>query len=365
MKILQVIPHLGLGGAESMCVNLTETLMEQGHRVVVVSLYTQETHLSDRLLQKHVKVIFLGKKVGPDLTLTNKIRSVILQEKPDVIHTHLLSLKYTCLAVRKMDRQIPVIHTVHSVAKQEAGRIDRLINHWLFRKQYAVPVALSKEIQKTIIDVYGLEAQAVPVVFNGIRLSNCKVRQNYSASQHFTVLHIGRFMEVKNHGVLLRAFQKLHAQFPDSRLQLIGKGEQKEKTEALAVSLGLQSAVSFLGEQTDVYSYLQEADLFVLPSLYEGMPMTIIEAMGTGLPVIASRVGGIPDMVQDEEDGILIRPLQEDLEKAMERLLRDQGLREKLGRNALVKSRLFSADTMANRYLDIYQAELWNREGAK
>lgn len=365
MKIMQVIPHLGLGGAESMCVNLSEALTEQGHQVVVVSLYTQETYLSDRLLQKKVKVVFLDKNVGPDFSLPGKLLSVLLQEKPDVIHTHLLSLKYVCLAVRKMDRRIPVIHTVHSVAEQEAGRMDRLINRWFFRKGYALPVALSREIQKTVAAVYGLEPRSVPVVFNGIRLANCKVKQDYGANPKFTILHIGRFMDVKNHGVLLRAFQKLHQRFPQSRLQLIGKGERKQEMEALASELSLQDAVSFLGEQTDVFSCLQEADLFVLPSLYEGMPMTILEAMGTGLPVIASAVGGIPDVIRDGEDGILIRPLQEELEEAMARLLCDQGLREKLGRNALKKSRQFSDISMANRYLDIYHAERCSREGTK
>lgn len=355
MKIIQVIPHLGLGGAETMCANLTETLIEQGHHVVVISLYKIETHLAKRLLQKKVKVIFLDKKVGVDVSIPNKLLSVILQEKPDVIHTHLLSLKYTYFAVKKMDQQIPIIHTIHSIATKEAGRIDRTINRWIFKKRYAIPVALSKEIQRTVVDIYGLELQAVPVIFNGIHLSKCKAKQRYNISQQFTIIHVGRFMEVKNHAVLLRAFQQLHYKFPESRLELIGKGELKKDIEVLAVDLGVQGAVSFLGEQTDVYSYLQDADLFVLPSLYEGMPMTIIEAMGTGLPIIASNVGGIPDMIQNEKEGLLCEANVQSVFQSMEQMYLDQELREFCGRSAMKKASDFSAAIMAQKYLQLYQ----------
>lgn len=108
----------------------------------------------------------------------------------------------------------------------------------------------------------------------------------------FNVLHIGRFMDVKNHELLLRSFARFKGQHSDARLQLLGDGELKENMMQLAGQLNIADTVEFSGLQSNVYPWLHNADVFILPSKFEGMPMTLIEAMGTGLPIIASNVGG-------------------------------------------------------------------------
>ena len=110
----------------------------------------------------------------------------------------------------------------------------------------------------------------------------------------------------------------------------------------------------FLGNQTNVYPFLQAADLFLLPSKFEGMPMTIIEAMGTGLPIVASAVGGVPDMLEDGVSGMLVPCDPDAVAQAVVQLLQKKALREKLGTNALKDSEIFSAEYMAQRYCDIY-----------
>ena len=167
------------------------------------------------------------------------------------------------------------------------------------------------------------------------------------------LLHIGRFNAQKNHAGLLNMFRKLKDSHPECRLHLIGDGELRQEMEALAKALGIEDSVRFLGSQSNVYPYLHDADIFVLPSNYEGMPMTIIEAMGTGLPVVAAEVGGIPDMLTNGESGFLTRDEASFLE-ACEALIADEALRIKLGSQAKLDSCRFSAEYMAQKYCEAY-----------
>ena len=248
------------------------------------------------------------------------------------------------------------VHTVHNVAQKEQTKVGKNINRVLFRYFNVVPVALSKEIQRTIQEVYGLPDNRIPVVFNGIDLSRCIVKESYARKDTFTVLHIGRFMDVKNHELLLRSFARFKGQHSDARLQLLGDGELKENMMQLAGQLNITDAVEFAGLQSNVYPWLHNADVFILPSKFEGMPMTLIEAMGTGLPIIASNVGGIPDMLSSQKEALLIEPKEEKIIEALEMVYSDAKKREYWGRNALQRSSLFSSQAMARKYLQLYSS---------
>ena len=354
MKILQVIPYFCFGGAETMCENLTYALKKMGHEVTVVSLYQERTPIAQRMEASGVNVLYLDKKLGLDVSMVGKLAKIMKQEKPDVVHTHLDVIKYA-VAAAKLSGVKKCVHTVHNVADKEAeGRLQKMINGTYFRLGWSVPVALSPMVQKTIVDFYNLEEAKVPMVYNGVDLSRCVPKGDYSANG-FTLVHIGRFNEQKNHDGLLRAFQLVVEQHPDCRLNLLGDGELREKTEALAKELGISEKVHFLGSQSNVYPYLNEADVFLLPSRYEGMPMTIIEAMGTGLPVVAANVGGVPDMIEHGVSGMLTTSEPESVAAAVKALLEDQSLREKLGTNAKKDSKRFSAEFMAEEYCRIYK----------
>lgn len=193
------------------------------------------------------------------------------------------------------------------------------------------------------------------MIYNGIDLSRCIPKTDYRLGETVNILHVGRFDVPKNHPGLLEAFRLLLQTHPECRLRLVGDGDLRAEMEALAREKGISQAVEFCGMQTDVYPYLHDADIFVLPSIYEGNPMTMIEAMGTGLPIVASRVGGIPDMVADGQSGILVEPEPESICEGLSRLVEDQVLRQFLGQTAQRQSRLFSAEHMAQEYLSCYQ----------
>lgn len=354
MKIMQVIPYFCFGGAEIMCENLTYALQALGHEVFVVSLYDEHTPIARRMEKAGVQILYLDKELGLDLSMVPKLKAVMQKEKPDVVHTHLDVIKYAVLAA-KLAGVKKCVHTVHSLADREAeGQIQKMINGTYFRHGLSVPVALTPEVQASVEAFYGLRPQRVPVIYNGIDLSRCIPKTTYDTGETVTILHVGRFDVPKNHAGLLEAFRILQQRHPECRLRLVGDGDLRESMEALAREKGISDAVEFCGMQSNVYPYLQEADIFTLPSVYEGNPMTIIEAMGTGLPIVASRVGGIPDMVRDGETGLLVEPEPEAICDALTRLVEDSTLRRRLGQAAMAGSQAFSAEHMARDYLSCY-----------
>lgn len=353
MKIMQVIPAFRLAGAEVMCENLCIALKNAGESVIAVSLYSEKTAITDRLEKAGVHIEYLNKKPGFDASIIFKLVKLFKREKPDVVHTHIYASKYGLIAAVLAGIEKKV-HTVHSVAQKEQGNLGKKVNSFMYKHFDVVPVALSQEVRKSISDVYGLCKDSVPTIFNGIDLSKCITKTNYKENKIFTILHIGRFMQVKNHEILIRAFATFVKKHPCSKLQLLGEGEMFDEMQNLAKMLDVADKVEFLGLQSNVYPFLHKADVFCLPSEYEGVPMTLIEAMGTGLPIIASNVGGIPDMLTSKKDALLIDPNEKDIIETLEFFYSNEGKRKELGQNALRKSVMFSSQTMAKKYIDVY-----------
>lgn len=355
MKIVQVMPEFGLAGAETMCETLTYELRSLGHEVVVISLYDYHSAITDRMENAGVRIYYLHKKSGLDLSMIRKIWKVLREIKPDVVHTHLYSAQYAVPAsiLAGVKRRV---HTVHNLAKQENGRMARNLNKFFFKFCHLKLVALSDLVRGSIVREYKTKVDCIPVVFNGVDLSKCLPKTEYRATESFKIVHIGRFSQQKNHLGLLQAFRLFCSKHPESQLWLIGDGEKRAEIQEWVCENGLTQNVRFLGLQTSVYRYLHEADLFTLPSHYEGMPMTLIEAMGTGLPIVATAVGGIPDMLTNEENALLTENDPKVLAQAYERLFGNLELRQAYGQGAKQRAIVFSSKNMAKEYQALYQA---------
>jgi len=351
MKIIQVVPVFELGGAEIMCENLVYELKKMGHEVIVISLYNNHTVITQRFEDAGINIKYLDKKSGLDLSLFKKLWSILKSEKPDVIHTHLYTTKYIFPLAALL--KIRVVHTVHSVATKEMSTLSRKVNSFFFRFFNVVPVALSNNIKKTIIDEYKLDEKNVPVILNGIDLNKCNVKIDYSINKVFNIVHVGSFQEVKNHIGLIDAFEKFNKKYPNSELHLIGDGAGRLLIEQIVSDKNLTKQVKFYGSQPNVHKFLCKMDVFTLPSLYEGIPMSIIEAMGTGLPIVATKVGGIPDML-DENSALLVQVDTDAIEHAFESYYCSEILRKQHGLAALALSVNFSSLSMAEKYVELY-----------
>lgn len=350
MRIVQIIPSFGVGGAETMCEGLCRQLRKDGHEVTAVSLSGEKTMITDRLEQAGIPLYCLDKALGSGFRCVGQLKTLLKELQPQVIHTHLHALKYAALA----SKNVPIVHTVHNQAGQEAVFLDQQVGKYLFRRGKAQPVALTPEVRQSIVELYGLPEDRVPVITNGIDLTRCGEKTEYTLHYPVELLHVGRFFPQKNHEALVGAAAILKKRGTNVRIHCCGDGPLLEEIRSRVQAAGLSGQIVFEGVCDDILERMAGADAFLLPSKWEGMPMTIIEAMGTGLPVIAARVGGVPDMVSDGESGLLIAPTAEALAQAVERLIKDERLRERLGTQAKQDARRFSIEAMARGYEQLY-----------
>ena len=358
IKVIQIMPEFGLAGAEIMVENLVKELKSKVREVIVLSLYDYHSPITERIEKEGIRIIYLGKRKGLDLSIIRKIYKVLKQERPDVIHTHRHVMHYVIPAavlagIKKR------VHTIHNLANKELSFFQRILASFFYKFNKVRPVALSSITQKSIVKTYKLKPEKVETVFNGINLSKCLIKSDYNLNGILKILHIGRFSKPKNHQVIIECAKLLKGKGIDFEIKLIGQGELLEDVKTKVQQEDITDYIKFLGIKPSVFEELNQADIFILPSLWEGMPMTLIEAMGTGLPIIASKVGGIPDMIDDGENGILINPVAEELANSIILLYENKELREKLGKKALSKSINFSATTMCDNYLKIYKNTIY------
>lgn len=344
-----------LAGAEIMCENLCCGLKDLGNEVIAVSFYSIETPITERLKNNGIKVYFLDKKKGIDLKIYSKIYRIIKEERPDCIHTHRYVMRYVIPVASLLN--VPVrIHTLHSIASKENTSLGIMLNFVFYKLFKVKPVALTQIVQQTATSTYHISSRKIPIIYNGIDIEKFYPKTDYYLKDCFEIIHVGRFQDVKNHKLIIDAFNKLHKYSSSFKLKLIGDGPLFDSIVEYSKSLSLNSYITFTGSISDVRLHLHDSDLFILPSQYEGMPMTLIEAMATHLPIIASNVGGIPDMLINEIEALLITPSVDCLYNSVIRIFNDAGLRAKLGRNAGVRVKEFSSKTMAKEYLNLYKS---------
>lgn len=355
MKVLQIIPNFVLAGAETMCALLTIELKQLNVDVRVVSLYRMETPITERLNRLGIPIYYLDKRLGFDKEIIPKLHNLLMKEMPDCIHTHLRILPYVVPATANTGIK-GHFHTLHNTKREEQVPSLIVLSDFFYHVNHVVPVAISKGVQEAIHKRYHLPLDRIPMISNGIDADRCQEKSSYKTLAGIKFIHVGRLSPPKNHMMLIEAFKIVHIALPDAELILIGKGELEDQIRMRVNELGLSECVRFEGEKNDVFSYLNRADVFVFPSQWEGFGLALAEAMATGLPCVATDVGGIPDMIDDGVNGILVDVNVESIAKGMLRMS-DEVLRERLGREARKKTlRQFSAEAMAKKYLELYQS---------
>ena len=360
MRVMQLIPTLTVGGAERMVATLTGHLRRSGHAVAVVSMYDPlGTWIEDALRSEGVPLHFLGKRRGLDVRMVPRVARVIDGFRPDVIHTHLYTLKYA-LAARAVRRRA-VVHTVHSLAHTELDRWSRLVQRWAFRAG-VVPVAIGDAVAASVRSAYGRpELRIIP---NGIPVSRYAPREGAGAAVRAalgispetpTIVAVGMLNRAKNHEALLRALASARLRAIGAHLLLAGDGELRGPLEAEARGLGLEGRVHFLGVRSDVVDVLAAGDVFALASRWEGNPLSVMEAMAAGRPIVATAVGCLPELVSARAGRLVPSGDAAALEDALVRVLSDPGLARAMGAAAAEVARArFDSAVMARAYEELY-----------
>ena len=353
MKVIEVVPRFKLAGAERMAESLIYGLAELGVDVRPVSLYDFESPITEGLHERGIPVHSFGKRGGLDPSLVRKLYRYISGEEPDVVHTHLYAAKYAIPAAHAAG--VPAcLHTVHSIASEDLSGADTVLQRWFYARGWATPVAMSPRVKRTICEKFGMSQNSVPMVLNGVS-RQMPLRRRERKGGPFVFLHIGRFEPVKNHSLLLEAFERVHETHVDCRLVMLGTGPLIEDMRRKAAELDLDGAVEIVGEVADVAPYLAKADAFVLPSAYEGLPITLVEALQAGVPCLASNVGGVPDIVHDGENGLLFEPTVDAVAQAMNRVVSDRALLSRFASIAQDSTSSFTQERMSLGYFKLMQ----------
>ena len=339
--VFQVLPSLAVGGAERLVVHLIEHLSRERFSPVCICLESPlGTHYEARVRASGAPLYFLGKGAGASGSVLRQLNALFRQYRPAVVHTHIIGLNYAYPLMLRY-RTPARVHTVHSLAQREVGvRVGAWVRQLAFRYRLGgvVPVAVADEVRASIQQLYGYPDP--PLIPNGIPTdeyapdpdTRAQWRQAHGIEPHATVLvHVGRFAPPKNHALLVEAFARVRTDAPLCLL-LVGGGELENAVREQVAALGLQERVRFLGVRADVADILRASDVFVLSSRVEGNPLSVLEAMAAGLPVVSTAVGGVPELVQEGATGRLV-PSEDAgaLAQAMQALVDDPARRQVMG----------------------------------
>lgn len=364
MKILHVLASLNTGGGEKLTIELCNELSIKDEVVLCVLFMPDTTTIFDRMIDKKVRVVYLNKKKGFDPKILLSIAFLLWREKPDIIHTHLRALLYVALPSIVLQKK--VFHTMHNIAEKEIEKPLQMFNWMLFRLGSIYPVAISPSVLLSVQRLYG--RRHTYLVENGVkRIQQTKHYidvENEVASYKTTentqvLLNIGRISYQKNQRMLIDVFNELLGKGYDICLLIIGHDETEGEGLLKDLRRLVKDQIHFLGLKRNIADYLKCSNAFCLSSEYEGLPITLLEAMSLGIIPVCTPVGGIPDVIESGVNGIL--SIDKDCDSycaALEYFLKmSEANRLLISKNAIrCYSEKYCIEIMTSRYRSLYSA---------
>lgn len=362
--VAHVIYRLAVGGLENGVVNLINHL-PSCYRHLVVSL-TDYTDFARRIEREDVEIIALHKRPGHDWRLYRDLYRLFRQRRPAIVHSRNLAALEAQVPARLAG--VPVrIHGEHGrdMSDPHGTRRRYILQRRLLRPFVSHYIALSGELERYLREQTGVARGRISRILNGVDTQRFHPRrggrsllpEDYRDPTRVVFGTVGRMDPVKDQMTLVRAFARLQAETPTTRLVLAGDGECRPALEAEVQRLGLAKRIWFAGQRSDVPELLRELDVFVLPSLAEGISNTIMEAMASGLPVVATEVGGNPELVEADICGRLVRPDDPGaMAEAMRDYVADRQRIEAEGQAARKRAEaVFGLDGMVTAYDGVYR----------
>jgi len=343
MKIALLIDHLGRGGAQRLLADLAAGLDRTRFDPVVISLRSVGD-MPRPLREGVVRLIELGGgKYQPAQIFA--LYRLFRREKPHLVHTHLTAARMAGVPAARLAGVGKIF--IHEHSGGQAGFQDKIfrypLDRWLAARADRI-LAVSCETARFCLEEKGYPSDKMDVLPNWIDPEPFRpdadrrvmIRARWGIAPDAPVIgSVGRLHAVKGQDFLVRAAPRILAKYPHARIVIVGEGEERESLLRTASRLGVAQALLLPGHAEDVEQVYSAFDLFVLPSLYETSSLVLLEAAAAGCPLIASNVGGIPEIVRHEETGLLVPPRQPRiLAESVLRLLGDEVLRSRLKASA-------------------------------
>jgi len=366
VKIAQVIGTCTPGGAEVFVKNLCKELKRAGHEVEVWALSRaididprnealvkfEQLYVKD-LEECDVKVRFAGKKPRKDWQKTKSALTAFFRDfKPDIVHCHLENVTFhTCRAIAG---KVPIVQTIHNV----------VISHPYVQKFYLLQklranVAISKKVYSIISEILGPRAR-IYTIYNGIPISNF-LRKRIINENVRNIVAVGRLEQQKDYPNLLSAISILKNRLlangmPLINVNIVGNGSLESELRNLTSKMGLSDIVNFLGIRNDIPELLMSSDIYVMASEWEGLSISLIEALASGIPIVATNAGSNSEIVDNGVNGIIVPTKNpEALSEAIYSLILNKELRQRFSIEAQNKAKIFSIEQCAENHIRMYE----------
>ena len=361
IKILYIIPNLEVAGAEQHLINLASNLDNRGFEVLICCI-KKPGKLGERFKEVGGDIICLKRRSIYDLRIMLDIHRLIKRNGFDIVHTYLFGFHYLAGIPARLCGVPVVISSRREIAvwkKRHHRFLENLGNRFTDKV-----VSCSRAAREFAVGSENLPGEKILTIYNGVDLkkffprppSACILEEFGLGKEDKIIGMVTKFASVKDPETLLKAVNEIRKTYPRIKCLLVGDGPLKESLKLKVESLKLGNNIIFPGKRNDITRILSIMDVFVLTSLIEGLPNTILEAMACGLPVVATNVGGIPEVVENGKSGILVEPRDySSIADAVVNLLENANLRKEMGaRGREIVERKFGLDRMIEDYENLY-----------
>jgi glycosyltransferase involved in cell wall biosynthesis len=349
-------------GAEAVIFNLLSSLTQDAG-LQVVALALNEGLPTARLRKAGITTYVVPETRHSLPGIVHRAASLLKGHRVAILHSHRYKENVLAwLLARRLG--IPeLVTTVHGLPEAPGNRGDevqaagwkRRLDYFVVRNAFSAAVAVSDEMKRTLVGRYGFPEQLVRVIHNGSRFPGVTAS---TTTRHgvFHVGSVGRLVPIKGFELFLEVAAAVRRQIPAVRFSILGDGSLREELKRRAAVLGLADCLEFVAPREDPGEYYRSLDLYLATSVHEGLPLSIVEAMGWGKPIVSAAVGGIPEIVRHGEQGFLVEGRDpERFARWCVALMRDDGLRYAMGERAQAWARArLSTEAMASAYRRLY-----------
>lgn len=369
--ICQVLHSLDIGGAEVLAAGLARELSDR-YRFVFACLDDEVGVLGEEFAARGVPMKVFYRQPGIDWKCSFRLAAFFREHRVQIVHAHQYTPFFQSLLARLAYRRPPIVFTEHGRHYPDSRSSKRVVvNRALLRSDDRL-IGVGESVRQALVDNEGLPEGRTETIYNGVPLENfltvkgddglrSDVRAELGIAAHeFAIVQVARLNALKDHATAIRTLKRLRNDDVPAKLILVGDGEERPALEQFVSDQQLTESVVFLGARSDIPRLLAAADVFLLSSISEGIPLTLIEAMGAGIPIVSTGVGGIPEIIEHGVSGFLA-PARDDetLATHLQTLWRNPEQRTALAENGCRRAvEQFSLGQMHRQYVDVYEQVL-------